>query len=733
MLKRYGWIILFTIGLLFGTSQGWCKEDDSTGNWPYEISTLKGVITIYQPQPEKLDGHTLSARSAVSVEIDKSSEPVFGVVWFQAELETDRDERTASINNIKIARLNFPNQDTDKAKKFTYIVELEMANLNLQISMDNLLATLDTAEKQQVNTQRINTDPPNIIFEKQPAVLISLDGEPKMKLVENSDLMRVMNTPFTIIFMQKEKTYYLFADMNAWYKTREIKGKWEIATAVPSGVVKLAPESEDEDNDPDGEDTFEPGPDPKIIVVTQPTELISCTGDPEFTPISGTDLLYISNTDSDVLMDIANQHYYVLLAGRWFSSISTDGPWKYVAGDKLPADFSKIPEESEMSSVLYAVPGTEVAKEAVIDTLIPQTAVIDRKTAALTIEYGGDDPKFEEIAGTTMTYAVNTATPVIHVKNGYYACDNAVWFVSINATGPWEAAAYVPDEIYTIPPESPVYHVTFVLLYQVTDDEIVMGYTSGYTHTYVYNTTIVYGSGYHYYGYCYPYYYCYPYHSTWGYHVRYHHWYGWRGGFSYCSGPFRFTIGYGRWYRGGWWGPGRYRGYRRGYRHGYRKGTSAGYRAGYRQGKRNAAQRNIYKSQGNKARVKFASSSPENKVKAAGKSNRPNNVYADKNGNVHRKTQQGWEKKTSDGWKTEFDPKQMGEKPSNKNAVKKNQANLKFGQNPSKKSAVTRNKSRQQLDKSYKSRERGNKQSRNFNKSRSGGNRSRSGGGGGRR
>jgi hypothetical protein len=710
--RRFQQSCILLILLLAIAAPSLASETAQNSNWPYEISTPKGLIVIYQPQPEKLDGNTLHARSAVAIETDKSSEPVFGVVWFQATLDTDRDERTASIEDIKINRLNFPNQDIEKEKTFSDIVEKEMSTLNLQITMDSLLTTLEATEKQQVNTQKINTDPPRILFEKQPAVLISLDGEPNMKPVENSDLMRVINTPFTIIFKQKENAYYLFADANTWYKARDIKGQWEIAASVPKEVVKLAPESQNEDEGADGEEASKPGPEPKIIVVTEPTELISCTGDPEFTPISGTELLYVSNTDSDVLLHVTSQSYYILLAGRWFTSKSTDGPWDYVAVDKLPADFSKIPEESEMGTVLYAVPGTQVAKEAVMDAAIPQTATIDRKTATLKVEFDGD-PKFEKISDTKITYAINTTTPVIHVKNEYYACDNAVWFVSTKATGPWKTATFVPGEIYTIPPECPIYHVTFVRIYKVTEDEIIMGYTAGYTHTYVYNTTIVYGSGYYYPGYCG--YYCYPYHSTWGFHVRYNPWSGWGCGFSYSNGPFRFTIGFGGWYRGGWWGPGRHRGYRRGYRHGYRRGASAGYRAGYRKGSSDASRRNLYKSQGNKARVRSSSPAMKNKAVSAGKSNRPNNVFADKNGDIHRKTQQGWEKKTSDGWKTD---------------IKKDQSGQKFDQKPTKKS-VKKNQSRQQLDKSSFSRERGNQQSRKFKQTRSGG--SRMGGGGRKR
>ncbi len=75
----------------------------------------------------------------------------------------------------------------------------------------------------------------------------------------------------------------------------------------------------------------------------------------------------------------------------------------------------------------------------------------------------------------------------------FYAVDDAVWFISSSPTGPWVVATSVADVIYTIPPSSPMYHVTYVHNYSYTDDVIYVGYLPGYTGTYVYNTTIVYG------------------------------------------------------------------------------------------------------------------------------------------------------------------------------------------------------------------------------------------------
>jgi hypothetical protein len=708
MIQRIGLTIAFLWACLLSSVLAWAQED-LVDSWPREISVPQGVVVIYQPQPEKLEGNQLKARAAVSVELKGTNEPVFGSVWFEARMDTDRAERTATITDVSVTQVRFPEQDDAKVKKLSALLEKEIPKWQLPISMDRLLTTLDLVEKRSEARSQIKTDPPKILFVSEPAVLISLDGEPHLQQEEDSKLMRVINTAFTILLVPSEKIYYLYADVDTWYAANDIQGDWTLTQKVPAEVAARAPKVESEPSKSgQEEDAGKPGPAPKVIVATQPTELISSNGKPEYTPISGTDLLYMSNTDSDVLIHIVSQQHYVLLAGRWYVSMEMEGPWRYVPGEKLPPDFAKIPEDAEIGTVLYAVPGSNVAKEAVLDTQIPQTATVDRNKAKLTVEYDGD-PKFEKIKGTQMKYAVNTATPVTNVKDKYYACDQAVWFVADKATGPWQVATSVPDEIYTLTPESPIYHVTFVRIYYYTEDVVYVGYTPGYTSTYVYHTTIVYGTGY-----WYPYWYgrwYYPRPATWGFHVRWNPWTGWRFGFSYSYGPFRFTIGGGSWYRGGWWGPGRYRGYRRGYRHGYRKGRNAGYRAGYRAGRRNAAQQNLYRTQRNQARTTAPPATAGNRAKAGAASKRANNVFADRDGNVHRKTDQGWEKRTREGWQSEKSQRRQTQRPSEKASGDRDSS---------------RNK---QLERSNRSRQRGEQRARSHNRSRG-----RSGGGrGGRR
>jgi hypothetical protein len=372
-------------------------------------------------------------------------------------------------------------------------------------------------------------------------------------------------------------------------------------------------------------------------VATIPTELIVSDGKPKFSPVKGGELLYMSNSDSDVVMEIQSQRYYVLLSGRWFSSKSLGGPWTYVAADKLPRSFANIPPDSDVGHLLTFVAGTDQAKDAVLDNQIPQTTAIVRSKAKLEVTYDGD-PVFEKITGTNMFYATNTQYSVISLGSKYYACHQAVWYVADSPMGPWVVADHIPREIYTIPASSPLYNVKYVYIYDYTPEVVYVGYTPGYVYSYVYGPTIVYGTGW-YYRPWYRYYY-YPRPVTWGFHVRFNPWYGWGFGFRWGVGPFTFSFGRGGWYGRGWWGPGGWRGYRHGYRHGAR----AGYRAGRRSSHNN---RNIYHRGNNRnrnAKVRSPGARPA--------SGRANNVYTDRKGNVYRRSGDNWQKRDGNQWRS---------------------------------------------------------------------------------
>ena len=529
-------VILF----ITATSPSWAQKDEG---WPREIEAPNALIVIYQPQPEELVADRLKGRSAVSVTTTGEKTPVFGTVWLDAKIATDRDNRTVDILTVDVPRVRFPDATEEQEERLTRVLETEFKDVDLTISLDRLITSLNLADVRREAAEGFNDTPPKIIVSDVPAVLVSIDGQPRMQRLEDSNLEYVVNTPFVILRQQKKKTEYLYAGNDTWYEADSTLGPWKIAKSVPKEVRQAAPNDEDiseelaEANQPDSTTP------PKIIVATEPSELIVVDGKPEYTPLAGGELLYVSNSEDDVLVEVASQRHYVLLSGRWFTAPSLDGPWAFVRSDQLPESFAQIGSDSEMAHLRTWVAGTDEAEDAILDAQVPQTSAIKRDSTT-EVAYDGK-PQFESIEGTELAYASNTAKQVIRYENTYYCVDDGVWYESSNASGPWSVATDIPDEIYKQPASSPTYNTTYVHVYDATPTTVYVGYYPGYLYSYPYYGSLVYGTGWYYR----PWYgsYYYPRASTWGFHVRYNPWYGWSFGFSYSTGRFTFGVGSGGW------------------------------------------------------------------------------------------------------------------------------------------------------------------------------------------
>ncbi len=635
---------------------------DQFNDWPREIETDSLVVTLYQPQVDSLIGDHLYARSAVSVTRKPNGAPVFGAAWSTVRMTTDRDSDIVHLGDVVITRLRFPSVDSTQQAALSELIEkVARQSWTLTTSLASIKTSLAASLQERGGTaDGLKFDPPTIVFAKQRTVLVVIDGKPQLRDLPNTSYQRVVNSPYAIVYDPSEKTYYLNGG-RFWYTAPAATGPFKHIAEPPAAIANLVPP--DSTRAPES-DTL---PAPAVMVATTPTELISTDGDPVFVPISGTDLLYVSNTDSDVFKDIPTQDYYLLISGRWYASREVTGHWRWIPPDSVPDDFSRIPPDGVKGRVLASVPGTAQADDAVADAAVPQTAAIKRDQATLEVKYDGE-PRFEQITGTGILYAVNTPTSVLKINGMYYACSDAVWYVSETATGPWEVSDSVPQSVQQIPPSSPMYNVKYVEVYQSTPDVVYVGYTGGYVGAYPYYGTIVYGTGWYYPPYYGPYY-CYPYPYTWGFGAHYSYWggwgfgYGWSWGFMHAGmvwgGWYRPPGWHGGWYGGGWYGPG---GYRPPYYRppgGYRPGNPGG---GYRPrpmpygGNRN----NIY----NRPEVRPAvSTRPAIREPGIARDKR-NNVFVDRDGNVQRRTNNGWESRDGNRWKSNGRPDNPGLRPT---------------------------------------------------------------------
>lgn len=687
-------------------------------SWPREIVVPEGKIVMYQPQLESFKDNKLTGRAAVAVTPSGKTEPVFGAVWLEVRVLTDRDTRIVTLVDINVTQAKFPNATADQIGKLKAILENEIPKWDLEVSLDRLLTMLDVAEKEKATAEGLNTDPPKIIVKTHPAVLIIIDGQPKLSKVDNSELMRVVNTPFLILFDPKTKSYYLKGGKD-WLKANDIMGPWDLDPYPPTSVTITGSKLMDTGQEDDGDTDLDKMP--QIIVSTEPAELIVLDDAPTYASIYGVDIFYVSNTESDLFMHIDTQQYYVLLSGRWYTCESLTGQWSFIPGGNLPEDFAKIPPGSAKDHVLASVPDTVQAKEAVLESYIPQTVTVKRSEAEVTVEYDGD-PKFENIEGTDMRYAVNTSYSVIRYGSKFYCCDDGIWFVSGYATGPWEVCVAVPQAIYTIPPSCPIYNVKYVYVYDSTPDVVYVGYTPGYVGCYVYGGTVVYGTGYHYHGWYGHHYYHRP--HTWGVAVSYNpHTGNWGFRAGYRSGGGWFVGGA---YRSGWWGAGGHRdididvhrniNIDRSRNNLYNRRGDLARRPGAGRpgvGRPGTGRPGVGKPGTGRPGVGKPGTGSPGVRRPVTTQGRKNNVFAGSDGNVHRKTDKGWQQKTSSGWSDRKPASSTGRRTTSSRPSSSN------------------------LDRHNSSRQRGSTRTNNYRNSRSSSSRNRSygssRGGGGRR
>ncbi len=468
--------------------------------WPSRFYLGEDAFTVYPPQLERWELDRLEARAAVAVQAAGAEAPIFGAVSLSARTDVDAVSAMVTVRDIVTSSGSFP-AATEHADAYLEAVRRHLATLTWRVALTRLQANLAIDQATgRGQSQPLRNDPPRIVYVQSPTILVPIDGEPVLRDTAAPGLLRVVNTRALILQDQVANRYFLSVS-GYWLEAPTLEDRWAEAQVRPMALDEarrkaLAEGSVDllEDDEAVGRGV------PKVIVSTGPTELVQTDGPPQYAPVGRTELLFVTNSPNRLFLDLRTQTHYVLLAGRWYRTPSlARGPWDYVPGADLPADFAMIPADHPTASVRAAVPGTGEAQESVIVNSVPQIATVKRSAARLEIAYDGA-PEFRPIQGTALEAAANAPVPVIRVDGRtYYALDNGVWFFSDSAEGPWTAATSVPAVIYTIPRSHPLHYVTYVRVYDAAGDDVYVGYTPGYVGSYVTTErTVVYGTGWYY-------------------------------------------------------------------------------------------------------------------------------------------------------------------------------------------------------------------------------------------
>lgn len=629
--------------------------------WPKQIEVNGNfILTIYAPEPEGIKNNVLNARAAFSI-YDKEHLPLFGAMWFRCRVNTDVKKNEVFFTNIQLVNVNFPDANADNIEQMQNLIEEQAQFWQFNSDLASFYKEIDVVNINNAYNEELSNNPPKIYFAKEPTILVFIDGDPILANISGSALYQyVVNTPHFIVKSESDRQYYLKGD-NWWYVSNDPTASWKSIETPPNQVRLLAEKATELNAKQNTANSKGQGKQPKLIVTREPAELIQSVGEPEIEQIYE-NLFSISNSNDEIIFDSYTDTYFILISGRWYKTKNLErGTWTFVSPENLPDVFKEIPSASPFAHVRLSIPGTPESISAALDNGIPQTAIVDRLKTKMLLEYDGQ-PQFKSIEGTSLSYGINTGGSVIKVPDStYYAVDQAVWFTSNSATGPWKIAVHFPDEVRRIPPNCPVFNMKFVYIYDYTDEIVYVGYTAGYLGAFLYHGVVYYGTGYRYkswYGDKYI-----PRPTTYGYGAKKKsspnvHVYV---GVGY--GAPMMGMGYGGYGRYGGYGYGGYGGYGMGYG-GYGMMNQMAYNQYYYQGQTVQIDHdvieekpidlaNIYnnRSEGVIRTETAPRNDPMKPVILNDRNIAPNYLYADEDGHVYRQDEEGnWYERKDSEW-----------------------------------------------------------------------------------
>ena len=477
--------------------------------WPKSATSNGTQFTIYQPQLDRWDDYNYEAHAAVQVLPAGTKTAIFGVIEIKAHTIVDRPNRVVHIEDLTITEAKFPSAPKQAPEWKAEIQKIASSGPST-MSLGRLEQALKI-EGAERKSRRIpvQNPAPQIVFTQGATVLVLIQGDPIWKPVSGTQLQRAINTRICLL---KDRSGNLYVHVLDGFMTApSLGGPWSVAEFPPADASNAASTLAQKgqvdlmQGQPDPDTGLKPSlmnGTPQVVAATRPTEVITTNGPMEWQPLDGTALLYVSNTTGNIFRDLNDQLVYVLVTGRWFRAATLAGPWQHIPGKALPADFAQIPDWSPKENVKASVPGTSQAAEAAIAAEIPHMATVYVDKVSFQPIVNGS-PVLKPIPDTPLMYVFNSPQPIIMVSpTQWYTVQAGVWFAAGSLQGPWFVATSVPAVVYSIPPSSPIFYVTWVQVYASGPGVVVVGYTPGYTGVIVTpDGTIVYGTGY-----VYPYY-----------------------------------------------------------------------------------------------------------------------------------------------------------------------------------------------------------------------------------
>jgi len=147
----------------------------------------------------------------------------------------DNVAKIATITNPQVTGTYFPSIDNATKEKMDQLFKTFVPS-TFSISLHNLIAS--TPKKEPPAGVQLNNDPPKIFVGYRPSILLSVNGEPVLSVVPNTNLQFVVNTQWPLFFDESGSTYYLAVGQQ-WLTAKKLDGPWSAMKELPPEMSKV--------------------------------------------------------------------------------------------------------------------------------------------------------------------------------------------------------------------------------------------------------------------------------------------------------------------------------------------------------------------------------------------------------------------------------------------------------------------------------------------------------------
>jgi len=203
--------------------------------WPREKYSNGTRLIVYQPQVDDWkDFQQLTWRMAISL-TPKSGKNVVGVVEMKGNTDVDNVAKVVIITNPEVTGTYFPSLDKVAAEKTEQLFKTFVPS-TFSVSLHSLIAS--TPKKEAPAGAQLSNDPPKIFVGYRPSILLSVNGEPVLSEVPNTNLKFVANTQWPLFFDGASSTYYLAVGQQ-WLTANSLEGQWSVTKKLPPEMSKV--------------------------------------------------------------------------------------------------------------------------------------------------------------------------------------------------------------------------------------------------------------------------------------------------------------------------------------------------------------------------------------------------------------------------------------------------------------------------------------------------------------